>query len=396
MFAVSKIKMNNITGPPVTGDDFFGREKEIAFVWDRINTGNNLIFPSPRRVGKTSFALKLLDEAKRNGWQTVSINLEKVSTEHDFITSFISELTNLSWWEKTLDKGKGFIELFKSIKPKFSVGVVKVELDWQSNKRNIYNQLADLLNHDEPTLIFFDELTVLLASIINSGDEGKKNVTDFLHWLRDLRIKASSKIKWIYCSSVGIENFTHRHGISDTLNDIHEYELKSFSDEESTKMLKLLGDTKGLILSDDLIKAVVHKLDYCLPFFLQIIFDKISLLNAIEDLPLNSEIVKIAYNRLVDESHFNTWVERISEQYDNNKDQAFSLLKHICELKKGAKRKNLVNLLATSGVKSEKAEETVSLLLYMLKNDGYILEEEGLYRFRSPLLRDFWFNRFIK
>ncbi|HAL83324.1 MAG TPA: hypothetical protein DCO83_14710 [Mucilaginibacter sp.] len=388
--------MNNITGPPVTGDDFFGREKEIEFIWDRINKGNNFIFPSPRRVGKTSFALKLLDEAGNNGWQTVHLNLEEVSTEQDFIEHFIIKLTNLSWWEKRKEQGSAFIEAFKSIKPKFSVAGVKVEVEWQSNKKNIYTQLTDLIDHDEPTLIFFDELTVLLTSIVNSGDDGKKNVTDFLHWLRGLRITAGSKIKWIYCSSVGIENFTHRHGISDTLNDAHEYALKSFKPEESIKMLKLLSDTKGLKLESGITKAIVNKLEYCLPFFLQIIFDKICLLNAIDNLPLNIEIVNIAYNDLIEESHFNTWVERINEQYDDNKDQAFCVLNHTCQAKKGVKRKNLVNVLSASASSPEKAEETVSLLLYMLRNDGYLMEEGGLYRFRSPLLRDFWFNRFVK
>src|SRR6202012_6270333 len=97
--------MDNITGPPVTGDHFFGREKEIDYAWERINTGNNLIFPSPRRVGKTSFALKLLDVAGNNGWHKVHVNLESISTEHDFIEHFIDQLKGLSWWEKVKDKG---------------------------------------------------------------------------------------------------------------------------------------------------------------------------------------------------------------------------------------------------------------------------------------------------
>jgi hypothetical protein len=113
-------------------------------------------------------------------------------------------------------------------------------------------------------------------------------------------------------------------------------------------------------------------------------------------LPVNTEIVTIAYNTLIEESHFNTWIERISEQYDDNKDYAFALLRHVCRIKEGAKRENLINLLTVPGSAGEKAEETVSILLYMLKNDGYLMEEDRLYRFRSPLLRDFWFNRFLK
>jgi AAA+ ATPase superfamily predicted ATPase len=389
--------MNNITGPPVTGGDFFGREKEIEYVWNRISDGNNFIFPSPRRIGKTSFALRLLDEAEQHGWQTISINLEKVSSEEDFIQSFINELTKLSWWEKTKEKGAAFLEAFGKIKPTFNIGGAKFALEWQSHKKNIYSQLAGLLNHNEKTLIFFDELTVLLTSIIGNGDEGKKNVTDFLHWLRDLRITANSKIKWIYCSSVGIENFTHRHGISNTLNDVHEYQLKSFNEDESTRMLnRLSDDSQDLKLGEEIPKAIIDKLEYCLPYFLQITFDKIHALHSIDDLPVNTEIVTIAYNTLIEESHFNTWIERISEQYDDNKDYAFALLRHVCRIKEGAKRENLINLLTVPGSAGEKAEETVSILLYMLKNDCYLMEEDRLYRFRSPLLRDFWFNRFLK
>lgn len=32
----------------------------------------------------------------------------------------------------------------------------------------------------------------------------------------------------------------------------------------------------------------------------------------------------------------------------------------------------------------------------MLQNDGYLIEVQSKYGFRSPLLRDFWYNRFSK
>lgn len=388
--------MRNITGPPVEGDDFFGREKELEYVWKRITDGNNLFFPSPRRVGKTSFALKLIDRAKNEGWDTITINLEKVSTEHKFLEIFVDRLKELSWWEKIKDKGNAFVDWFKQIKPSVSYGGAKVELDWKSSKEDIYKQLSDLLHHNENTLIFLDELTILLTSIIKDDEAGKKNVTNFLHWLRDIRITPGSKIRWIYCSSVGIENFTHKYGISDTINDVPDYNLKSYTNEVSKEMLKNLGDTNDLVLNDKLLNAIVTKLDYCLPFFLQIIFEKIRYLVAIENISLDENIVDAAYTALIEEKHFNTWIERIHEQYGDNKAYALTLLKHICQEKRGTKRTNLINTLVASGFSDDKVEEKISLLIYMLKNDGYLIEEDRLYRFRSPLLRDFWFNRFLK
>lgn len=40
----------NIRGRRVTGDDFYGREQEIARVWNRLET-DHLLLSAPRRVG---------------------------------------------------------------------------------------------------------------------------------------------------------------------------------------------------------------------------------------------------------------------------------------------------------------------------------------------------------
>lgn len=388
--------MQNVTGVPVTGDDFFGREKELQYAWDRIKSGNNLILPSPRRVGKTSFALKLLDIAKENDWQIISINLERLTSEHQFIEALIDELKSLSWWEKAKDKGNGLLNILRQAKPSITHGDVKIEVNWEQSKPDVYKQLAELLDHSEKTLIFLDELTILLASIINSGENGKRDVTNFLHWLRDIRIIKGSKIKWIYCSSVGIDNFTHQHGISDTRNDIPDYRLKSYKKEVSIAMLRQLNESQGTALTEAVFEAIVDKLEYCLPYFLQIMFEKIHYLSEIDEIPINTDIVHIAWNNLIGENHFNTWIERLDIQYGNEAKHAFAILKHLCQTKEGDSRDNLTNVLVASGLSADEVDGVLSRLLYMLQNDGYLIEENKLYHFRSPLLRDFWYNRFIK
>jgi uncharacterized protein len=387
--------MESRTGTPVEGDNFFGREKELIYAWKRINTGNNLIFPSPRRVGKTSFALKLIEIAKEEDWQVISINLEKITSEKAFIESFIEELKKSSIWETVKEKGSKLFDFIKQIKHNYEYEGVKISLEWQSEKEDIYKQLADLLDHEKEALIFMDELTVLLSHMINQED-GHRNVSFFLHWMRELRIKSGSKIRWIFCSSVGIENFTHTHRISATMNDMSDYFLKPFDDETSKAMLRKLAERDGLDLSIEIQEAIVQKLSFCLPYFLQIMFEKITYLFEVEELTLNTEIVEIAYKSLINEKHFNTWDERIQEQYAELSNQAFALLKHICQENQGSKRENLINVLSAQNQNIEEAESAVAHLLYMLKNDGYLMEANNLYLFRSPLLRDFWFNRFAK
>ena len=43
----------------------------------------------------------------------------------------------------------------------------------------------------------------------------------------------------------------------------------------------------------------------------------------------------------------------------------------------------------------DKTNEILTQILTRLKNDGYITMNEKRYVFRSPLLRDFWHNRFV-
>lgn len=37
-------------GPPVTGNDFFGREDELGYAWLLLQNGNNLMLPSPKWI----------------------------------------------------------------------------------------------------------------------------------------------------------------------------------------------------------------------------------------------------------------------------------------------------------------------------------------------------------
>ncbi|WP_259016626.1 ATP-binding protein [Emticicia fluvialis] len=383
------------TGTPVEGDDFFGREIELPYIWRMIQS-NNFIFPSPRRVGKTSFALRLLEKAEVDGWQTISLNLEQCTNEKTFVENFINALQkNSRGWQKVKDKGNNLIEFISKIKPDLKVAGVEVSLNWQENKEDVFSKLSDLLNHDEPTLIFFDEITVLLSIMIKQ-ENGHETVTNFLHWLRSQRIKPGSKIRWIFCSSVGIENFTAIHKLSKATNDLKEHDLESFDEPTSRAMLKKLAGDNNIELNDEVIRAIIKKLGYCLPFFLQLMAEKIDFLNKVQKKPVDLLIVDKAYNILIEESHFNTWVERLEEQYGDLCDQATIMLMHICSERTGSRRENLRNKIAENVTDIEKVDRILAMLLSMLINDGYLMEENNLYVFRSPLLRDFWFKRFVK
>ncbi len=391
----SMSKMNIKTGTPVEGEDFFGRVAELEYIWGRIKAGNNFIIPSPRRIGKTSFALKLVQAAKKEGWDIVHLNLEKNKNEQAFVEELIDALKNNSTWEKIKDKGNNILDKVKKLKPSVEMEGVTVSLEWNNIRDNIYKQLENLLNHDESTLIFMDELTVLLTNILNQ-ENGLEHTSNFMHWMRSLRIKPDSKIRWVFCSSIGIDNFTYSHNLSGTINELTEYELKSFDKFTAKAMLTKLSMDNDVFLKEELKEAILEKIGHSIPFFIQLMVESIKYLQDVEKQVLDTKIVQKAYDLLTNSNNFNTWIERINLQYGENKKYAFQLLKYVCQENLGVKRESLLNAIVSLDQDISQSELILSTVIYMLKNDGYLVVNDGFYSFRSPLIRDFWKIRFVQ
>lgn len=389
--------INNITGSPVEGENFFGRENELLHAWRHIAKGNSLILSAPRRVGKSSFAKKLLDTAKNEGWNTLEINLEEIKSEEGFVKKFIEQLTEQDWWSKIQNKSnEKFGKILESIKPSLEYEGAKATLEWKSSKEDVYEKLKSLLEHDSETLVMVDELTVLLSSFIeNDAENGKKNVEFFLNWLRSFRQVSGTKIRWVFCSSIGIDNFTSQHSLSYTFNDVDSYPIGAFTTKKANELIKELAISDNLELPDEIIDYMLGKIGWLLPYFIQILFSKFNHLIQVNEKSISTETVDEAYNQLINEKHLNTWEERLNE-YNELEIYARELLKKLSVNKTGESRDVLFAFLNSKIKDVDKTETVINKLLYMLKNDGYLIDDETKYAFRSPLLRDFWFNRFVK
>jgi hypothetical protein len=390
--------INNITGPPVEGDDFFGRKKELDFAWDHIRKGNSMILSAPRRVGKSSFAKRILGTAKETKWNTLEINLEEIKSEEGFVKLFLEKLQNENWWQKTLAKTEDKInQILDSIKPSIELGEAKASIEWKSQKTDVYEKLKSLLNHKEETLIMVDEVTVLLDCFVkNDTENGVNDVKFFLNWLRSFRQVTGTKIRWIFCSSIGIDNFTSLHNLSYTLNDVDSMPIGEYIPEQAKEFIKELASSEDIRFSDDQVEYILNKLGWNLPYFIQVYFSSINQQIKIYDKPINIQTFDLAYNNLINKKDLNTWDERLKE-YNEYEQFARLVLKNLSKITEGESRDNLFNMLKIKIQDEEKAETVLNKLLNMLKNDGYIMYNlEAKYTFRSPLLRDFWFNRFAK
>lgn len=105
----------------------------------------------------------------------------------------------------------------------------------------------------------------------------------------------------------------------------------------------------------------------------------------------------MAYNQLCSENYLSTWSERLSE-YGEFELPARQLLKTLSTQPSGMDRVAMMNVLMTGQDVSrvEGVDYMLSKVLEMLENDGYILKNASIRAFRSPLLRDYWFNKYVQ
>ena len=386
--------ISNKIGPPVEGEDFFGREKEIRKANKLLDSNHSLLLSAPRRIGKSSLAIRLIGEKQQQGWICVYIDLEETTTEEGFLRLVIESFKkNGIWKQLTEGMSKGVATLLDRIEKVTIGGVVDFDIGKREEQEDLYKNLKELIKHDEDTFIVVDELTLFLG-ILNKSENGAEKVAFILNWLRSLRQVSKTNVRWLFCGSVGLRNFTSAMNLGYTINDLMEFGLGELSREEAEGLLSGLCKSEDMIMSEELINYTLDKLHWNIPYFIQVIFSKLA--EEYED-EVTKESIDIAYNKLCSENYLSTWSERLSE-YREFEVPARQILKSLSTQPAGMERDAMLNILMT-GQDASKVEEIdylLSKVLEMLENDGYILKMDSIRAFRSPLLRDYWFNKFVQ
>ena len=368
-------------GSPVIGEDFYGRDVELERA-EALIQDNNLMLAAPRRVGKTSFAKRLIDVQCAKGWNTIFIDLEEITSINHFFKAFHDELMALPevrMTDKVMSKVKKWVS---GLELSTQAGPVQASIKANSTDNDDFNGLAEVLNAlEHHTLIVFDELTVLLESLTLIDNDGR-TVRTFLNQFRALRSSTAESCSWLICSSVGVRNYTIQHNLSDTINDVADFDLGAYSDAEATEFVSLLAQTIGIEIDDKTVRHMLAKIGWNIPYFIQL------LMSRLPKGKVTKAAIDDAYNHLLKTGSFDTWHERLNKEYGNNKDVAKLVLQYLCVNTEGKPRDEIFNYLYARF--SSFDNDSLGLLLRALMTDGYLVKDGELYRFRSPLLRDYW------
>ncbi len=106
------IKNPFVYGDKVSGNAFWDRENETEELLGDIRSRQQAILLSLRRLGKTSLVWKILEEASKEGFITVYVDLYPVSTMAEFIDTYARAIAvALSTYEKAVKLMRGLFSL---------------------------------------------------------------------------------------------------------------------------------------------------------------------------------------------------------------------------------------------------------------------------------------------
>lgn len=384
-----------IIGQAVRGSDFYLRPRIIDDLILHLEKGDHILLAAPRRIGKTSIMFYLMDNPKPN-YLIKYLITQSVNNENEFYKRIYKKVIEIlkshqSLWTQT----KKLI----SSKRITSITIDGITID--DVEVSYYNELLLLLKSldlkSEKLIIMIDEFSETLENIIK--DEGEDKAIHFLESNRDFRHipELHKKVQFIYTGSIGLENIVSRLNKINSINDLYPYEVRPFTEVEAKDLIDRLIDGSDLVIDDIQKENIINEIEWAIPYFIQIVVDEIDKIEwQVNDNHLrvvNPEIIKQAIkNSLENRTYFEHWLSRLRIAFKGNEYKfVLELLNTISE-DHFIHKNDIVNLSVKHQI-----QEGYKDVLNSLIHDGYTnnLKNRSEYRFNSPLLKMWWFEKVV-
>lgn len=370
-----------------------------------LHDGNNLLLLAPRRVGKTSLMTHMADEARQRGFIPAFLSVAEVASEIAFVERLCSILQRTpegSAINRVLAKGS----VARYLKRIRKIGIATGAFELSDGAEDHWAEIGDALSlalskSNARWLLFIDELPLFVHALIQQ-DASSLRARRFLSWLRELRVgpMAANGVRWFIAGSIGLDTVTRRARLGDTINDLHIVtNLGAFGDLVADSFLGELSTSYNLPLTVEVRQHIKARVGWLIPYHLQVLFAELRGFCHDTGKFATVESVDRAYDVLLSPSKknvFDFWVQRLARELGSPDDkQALALINAVAARPGGATNHTLKQVLAGFVIDLDERDRQFHFLLDVLLSDGYFILEEAHYRFRSPLLREFWVRRVI-
>jgi hypothetical protein len=384
------VHVKTVTGNVATNEQYLKRQHINNEFWREVGKGNHILLGAPRRAGKTSLMTDLVENCPED-FACIYKDLENIPNKEAFykqLFHLILQCADRSKFQDARDFISRCLRRY-NIKEISTTGITidSREIRYETELLNIIPEFKDAKFH---TVIFLDEFAEVIHKLKNAGL--KQDALDILYTLRALRHDENFRhFTIVYAGSISLETVIRQIDRTKLINDLRPIRLKPLTDEEATRLIAQLLKVATIRVPDEVQHYLKEKLEYLLPYYLQLIIE------AIDDIAFDSrnpmittEIVDRAFERVLNEhKNFEDWVDRISVYQEDH----FPFINEI-----------LVQAAHEGGITVREIYEKAIVhgltqsymdFVYDLIQNGYLKEaEKHVYIFASPLLQQFWLKKY--
>lgn len=392
-------------------DKFFKREKVIQRILEKIDDGDHLIIAAPRRIGKTSI-LKYIRDNPPQGYIVKYLIVQSLDSIESFNKHLFEELIK----DKKIHSGiGGYLKRKGSSVEKYisrvrGVSTKGVQLSEDENIdywEELNDLFEDLKSHEKKIVIFIDEYPDTVLNI--KKRENESEAIKLLQQQREIleRFK-NTQIQFVYTGSTGLKNVVRKLGDIHLINNLTEVKIPPLTSKEAKELIQrlILGKQKYLKafdISDEVIDYALTKMQWLLPYFIQVIVEALYLQQDdfdTDEAPLptiSKQTIDEIFTSLVKSSsehaqdYFEHWKRRLNVLEDNDLDLTIEAL-NITSAKGTISYPEYYDLTVKHKVDDHR--HVLEMLLY----DGYLAEDadKEIYGFNSVLLKEWWANNVAK
>lgn len=381
---------DTITGDAATEGRYLRRGEINDYFWREVRKGNHILFVAPRRVGKTS-VMKDLAANSSEGFICIYENIEGVTSRNEFYRRLF-ELILQCVHRSKLRQAKEFIahcirkyEIKEISKSGIQLG--KRDIDYEKEIRDLVPELAIAKVH---AVIFLDEFAEVIHKLNKRNFQ--EDAIQILHTLREIRSDEDFKhFTLVYAGSVGLEFVIKQFDRPKLINDLHSIQLNALTESEATVLIRQLTERATIQLTDEMVVGLKKKIHYLLLYYIQLMIEAIDgIAFELNEPVITSAVIDTAFHRVLKErKNFEDWLLRLKEYQAANFPFINGILKHAAH--NGQVTVQEVYGMADRFGRTEDYMDFIDQLLH----DGYLAEPElHVYRFISPLLREFWVQKF--
>ena len=390
--------MRNVIGQAVVGDDLYGRDHELARLWEMLEQGEHILMLAPRRVGKTSLMLELR-RAPRGNWNVIYVDVERGDGPADFVAAVLSALAADHRYRSRFE-AIPFSGAVKDVLGRLQSSASTSTCCGSSSRaqsapsgimpRTSFRRVWRACRPRAPNLlIIVDELPFLVSRMLRTAErkhDAERLLSRLRYWRQAPELRG--KVHTLVGGSIGLEGVLRRASLSGLINDLAPFHLDSWDRPTAVEFLKALGSGCDFRLDDDSIARILDLLRDPVPYHVQLFFSALRDACGSEPSRVSSEMIERCFEERLagarGTAHLDHYAERLEIAFDEREhEMARDVLGRACRREDGASLVEIEDLRGHS-------EQTYLSVLRDLEADGYVIHEGSRLTFRSNLLRKWW------